>query len=67
MKRLKLDKPVTQGYLNWAANTPPVKAAARVYGMAPVRFVRKLASGSEPLLREGAEQALSPNNTKEEE
>lgn len=67
LKRFSLDKPITQGYMNWLATSRPVQAIARVYGMRPERFIRKLAYGSEHVLREAGEQAITPNDTKEEE
>lgn len=64
LRHLSLEKPVTQSLLNRMGADKAVKAAARVYDMTPMRFLRKLTSHT---VREAGEQALSPNNTKEEE
>jgi hypothetical protein len=67
LRHLALEKPITQGYLNQLSTSKLAQAAARVYGMRPEQFLRKLAYGADQTLRETGEQALTSSNTTEDE
>lgn len=56
LRHFALEEPVTQGFMRRMAEEPVVKAAARVYGMRPEAFLKKLAGAGETTVRTTGER-----------